>query len=147
MLSCVVYGRAQEYDLSAAFPSASAYTPFSLGLAFLLVLSRPRNKQLAQLCSVTLLIRVEQVFRSSQAYSRYYEANSHCFQMRSQLSNACMLVCVCCARCNLECQHFRYPKPSNAMHESLVLWLHRAAGWCLVLRSTGGCSVVFFHET
>ena len=44
-----------DYDIQAAFPSASAYTPFSLCLAFLLV------------------------FRSSQAYSRYVEATQHCF--------------------------------------------------------------------
>ena len=55
-----------EFDYIEAFPNPAVYSPFSLGLAFLLV------------------------FRSSQAYQRYVEAVSHCFEIRSQLSNAMM---------------------------------------------------------
>ena len=58
--------KAADFDYVSAFPNAAVYTPFSLGLAFLLV------------------------FRSSQAYQRYVEAVSHCFEIRSQLSNAMM---------------------------------------------------------
>jgi predicted membrane chloride channel (bestrophin family) len=55
-----------EFDYVANFPSSAVYTPFSLGLAFLLV------------------------FRSGQAYNRYIEAVAHCFSIRSHLSNALM---------------------------------------------------------
>jgi predicted membrane chloride channel (bestrophin family) len=54
------------HEFRDVFPSAAVYTPVSLGIAFVLV------------------------FRCSQAYARFTEATSHCFQMRSQLGNACM---------------------------------------------------------